>query len=492
MHDINWRLLALSALLAVTAIFQMGYTNAYPNTAIGSFRLFLNQSSENPMTMSKSEFEWAWSALLAVYFIGFATGSIISASIADRIGRKWTLFLGTCGSLLSALIALFSIILKMSMMFGFSRLVMSLSAAISMNGLILLFQESSPNHMKGLISFNAEMAFVLTNLIGGLLGMQSILGQNLVGLIAVSIIPSSIACFLSVFLKESPKYLFLKKNDATEAGRALKFYQNIQDEEEKANVLNDLKMEREEMQNQRNGSIFDIISNQPVRRGFLLGFATMQLTASVWPVVFYSTDFLMDAGFSYEISEGASTFMLFFSTLCTIIGMFLVEKFSRRWLLIGTATINIFAILGFALSAILSIYWQPLAYGCIACLILHGASYSVAMGPIGWFITSELVPINFRAVSQSLVLGLNHTVALILSFLTFPLYKTAGPITLVIFFVIPGAVCILMLILYLPETKDRHINDIVEELKDAKAKRKRSRAEANEEESHGMNKLGEE
>ncbi|KAF1748315.1 hypothetical protein GCK72_024782 [Caenorhabditis remanei] len=489
MHDINWRLLALSAVLAVTAIFQMGYTNAYPNTAIGSFRLFMNESAEEPMTMSKSEFEWAWSAMLAVYFIGFATGSIISASIADRIGRKWTLFLGTCGSLLSAIIALFAIILKMSMMFGFSRLVMSLSAAISMNGLILLFQESSPTHMKGLISFNAEMAFVVTNLIGGLFGMQAILGQNLVGLIAVSIIPSSIACFLSAFLKESPKYLFLKKNDATEAGRALRFYQNIKNEEEKLNVLNDLKLEREEMQNQRSGSIFDIMSNQPVRRGFLLGFATMQLTASVWPVIFYSTDFLMEAGFSYDLSESVSTGMLFLSTLSTIAGMFIVEKFSRKWLLIGTAIVNVVAILGFAMSAILSEYWSPIAYGCIVCLILHGASYSVSMGPIAWFITSELVPINFRATSQSLVLALNHTVALILAFLTFPLYKTIGPVTLVIFFVIPGAVCILMLILYLPETKDKHINEIVEQLKDSKARRKQSRAEENEE-SYGMNKLG--
>uniref|UniRef100_A0A1I7TWE4 MFS domain-containing protein n=1 Tax=Caenorhabditis tropicalis TaxID=1561998 RepID=A0A1I7TWE4_9PELO len=439
------------------------------------------------MTMTKSEFEWAWSALLAVYFIGFATGSILSAGIADRIGRKWTLFLGTCGSLLSAIIALFSIILKMSLMFGFSRLIMSLSAAISMNGLILLFQESSPNHMKGLISFNAEMAFVVTNLVGGLFGMQSVMGQNIVGLIAISIVPSAIACFLSVFLKESPKYLFLKKNDALRAGRALKFYQNIRDEEEKLNVLNDLKLEREEMQNQRNGSVFDILSNQPVRRGFLLGFATMQLTVSVWPVIFYSTDFLMDAGFSYELSESVSTGMLFLSTLSTVAGMFIVERFSRKWLLIGTAVVNIAAILGFSLSAILSHYSKTVSYGCIIFLILHGASYSVAMGPIAWFITSELVPINFRATAQSLVLGLNHTVALVIAFLTFPLYKTIGPVTLVLFFVIPGAVCILMLILYLPETKDKHINEIVEQLKDAKSRRKHPQGA---EESYGMNKTG--
>uniref|UniRef100_A0A8R1DG30 MFS domain-containing protein n=2 Tax=Caenorhabditis japonica TaxID=281687 RepID=A0A8R1DG30_CAEJA len=353
----------------------MGYTNAYPNTAIASFRIFLNESSDDPFTMTKSEFEWIWSAMLAIYFIGFAAGSIISAAIADRIGRKWTLCLGTFGGLLSALIALFSIILKIPTLFGISRLVMSLSAAISMNGLILLFQESSPTHMKGLISFNAEMAFVVTNLIGGLFGMQAILGQNLVGLVAASIVPSAVACFLSVFLRESPKYLFLTKNDTTEASRALKFYQNIKNEEEKTNVLKDMKLEKEELQHQKSGSMFDILLNQPTRRGFLLGLTTMQLTVSIWPIIFFSTDFLLDVGFSYNLAENVSTLMLFISTLSTIAGMFIVEKFSRKWLLVGTACLNVTALLGFSLSAILSNYWNFIGYGCIACLILHGFSY---------------------------------------------------------------------------------------------------------------------
>lgn len=109
MQKLNWKLLILSAVLAITAIFQvrpssfffflfsiqnfkMGYTNAYPNTAIGSFRIFLNESANEPYTLSNSEFEWAWSAMLAIYFIGFAAGSVISAGVADRIGRKCELY----------------------------------------------------------------------------------------------------------------------------------------------------------------------------------------------------------------------------------------------------------------------------------------------------------------------------------------------------------------------------------------------------------------
>ncbi|CAI5454003.1 unnamed protein product [Caenorhabditis angaria] len=257
-EKLNWRLLIMSTLLAVTSIFQMGYTSAYPNTAIEGFRNYLNKSHNPPFQLLNSEFEWIWSGMLAIYFVGFAIGSIITASIADRIGRKCTLCFGNFGGLLSAIIALFGIVFKLPILFGTSRLLMSLSAGISMNALILLLQESSPNHMKGLISFNGEMAFVITNLIGGLFGMKFLLGDNLAGLIGISIVPSAIACLLSTLLKESPKYLFLKQNDLDGAARSLRFYQNLKDDDEKTNILNELKLEREEM-TAKNDTIFDIL-----------------------------------------------------------------------------------------------------------------------------------------------------------------------------------------------------------------------------------------
>ncbi|CAB3399778.1 unnamed protein product [Caenorhabditis bovis] len=465
MAKIDLRLLAMSMLLAMTSIFQMGYTNAYPNTAIGTFRKFLNSSHSTENDMSNAEFEWIWSALLAVYFVGFASGSVLSAGIADRIGRKWTLFLGNIGGLLSTVIALMGVIHSSIICFGISRLIMSSSAAISMNGMILLFQESAPNHMKGLVSFNAEMAFVATNLIGGICGMKAVLGTNLVKLISVSMIPSTLAAVLSFFLRESPKYLYIRKNDGEDAGKSLKFYQNIRDEDIRNKALNELELERIELRTRHNETIFDIISVQHYRRGFLLGFCTMQLTISVWPVLFYSTDFLLDVKFSYDVAEGVSSLMLFLSTLSTIAGMVVVERFSRKWLLIICAIVNVCALSMFSLSAIGSVYYPEVSIGCILALILHGISYSIALRPIAWFITSELVPISCRAAAQCLVLATNHFVALIVTFLTFPLYKLIGPSVIILFFVLPGAICILLLIIYLPETKDRHINDVVDELK---------------------------
>ncbi|CAI5454004.1 unnamed protein product [Caenorhabditis angaria] len=191
----------------------------------------------------------------------------------------------------------------------------------------------------------------------------------------------------------------------------------------------------------------------------------MQITSSIWPVIFYSTDFLLDVGFSYSFAEIVSTTMLFVSSTSTFIGMFIVEKFPRKRLLILTAIVNVASLLVFSLCVYFKKQLPGIEYGCVVTLITHGISYSVALGPIAWFITSELVPMSCRAVSQSLALAINHFFALILAFLTFPLYKSYGSIIIIIFYVLPGIICIKTLHKYLPETKDKHINEVVKELK---------------------------
>lgn len=452
------RLLLISCILAVTSIFQMGYTNAYPNTAILSFREYLNESSNNPDGMSDTEFEWIWSAILNIYFVGFAIGSCICASVADRIGRKWTLFIGNLGNLASTLFALSGILTYSPLLFLFSRLVMSLFSGISMSSLILLLQESAPNEMKGVVSFNAEMAYVVTNMLGALAGMQNVFGKNLVLLIGVSCAPTLISVILVMMLHESPRYLVLTKNDLKGAVKSLKFYQRLEDDSVK-HTIEDIKTEGS--QTTEKSSLGFMLKTPHLRKGFLLGVATMQLTTSIFPIVFYSTDFLTRAGTSYELAESVSTTMLFVSSISTLVGMIIVERLPRKWLLITCAIVNISALLIFATCAMLQTKFTSLSYGCIVALILHGISYSAGLGPIAWFITSELVPLQCRSLAQSLSLAINHTIALVITFLTFPLYTIFGPFILVLLFVVPGYFCIIVLIIYLPETRNVHINDVI-------------------------------
>lgn len=99
--------------------------------------------------------------------------------------------------------------------------------------------------------------------------------------------------------------------------------------------------------------------------------------------------------------------------------------------------------------------------------------FSFATGPIAWFITAELVPMDFRALSQSIVLSFNQFAALALTFVTLPLYNFMQSWALVPLFIIPMIFCLIFLYFYLPETKHRDISEVVADLKKGRAGREK-------------------
>ncbi|KAI3420853.1 hypothetical protein GPALN_014472 [Globodera pallida] len=104
-------------------------------------------------------------------------------------------------------------------------------------------------------------------------------------------------------------------------------------------------------------------------------------------------------------------------------------------------------------------------YGCVASLVAYGITYGVALGPIAFFITSELVPQRFRSLVQSIVFCINTVINFIFSFITLPLYELIDVWSFIPLFIIPSFVSIWYLVRELPETKGREIHEIVEQLK---------------------------
>lgn len=81
--------------------------------------------------------------------------------------------------------------------------------------------------MRGTMSFYAELSFVVMNAVGAVMGMTIVLGNHLIYLVSFAIIPGIISVLLLLPLHETPRFLFLKKNDEIEAIASFKFYLNI-------------------------------------------------------------------------------------------------------------------------------------------------------------------------------------------------------------------------------------------------------------------------
>ncbi|GMS95448.1 hypothetical protein PENTCL1PPCAC_17623 [Pristionchus entomophagus] len=370
------KLLLYGALLSFSSIFQMGYSNAYPNTSIETFKIYLNDSFDGQL--DPPSFSWIWSAVLNIWFIGFAIGSLLSVPLADQVGRKSCLLIGNAGNFISATLSCLAIPLNLWWLYMGSRLLFAVSAAISMNSLILLLQESSPSSLRGTMSFYAEMAFVITNAIGVVCGMRIVLGWNLLLLTGLAIIPSLFSLLIIFPFHESPKFLLLKKKDAEAAKNSLRFYQNA-DAEECDRFLREAEEETAKggkIENESPPGFSDFLRVPHLKKGLLLGILSLQLTTSIWPIIYLSTEFLVRANIDAMTAEGVSTLMLLFSTISTVIGMIVVERFSRRKIFLSFAALNVSALILFVLSASLQHSWDEAKYGCIAAICLHGISYS--------------------------------------------------------------------------------------------------------------------
>lgn len=442
------------------------FNNAYVNTAMDEFKQFLNESlNKQNIKMSLNSYYWLWSGILNVWFIGFLLGTCIAIPISDIFGRKKGLIFANCLTSISVIFMGASIYIKSIVLLIIGRILSALAAGIGMSSLILFLQEIAPLNLRGKLSFYSELSFVLTNAIGAFAGMPAIFGNNLFILIMLAFIPSTIVAFLLFFLYETPIFLYSIKKNENEALNSICFYHGTTDKELQLQFLENNSSQKTE----KLSLLFlkDLFSINYLRKGLILGVLSLQITCSIWPIIYYSTDFLIRCNVNEELAKLFSTIMLIVSVIATFSGQYAVEKFSRRFIFILISGINILALLLFWMFDQIRIYSNIdyFKYGCVSAIFLHGISYSFATGPIAWFIEAELIPISHRLLAQTFCLSANHLSALLLTFITLPLYNAIGSHTIFILFVLPASGALIWIYMYLPETKNKTTNEVIEMLK---------------------------
>lgn len=114
---------------------------------------------------------------------------------------------------------------------------------------------------------------------------------------------------------------------------------------------------------------------------------------------------------------------------------------------------------------------DSLASLCSSCLCsgLHPSAqplnvvFSLGVGPMAWFISTELSTVDIRDKIQSLSISCQYVTCFISSLVFLPLYQVSGPWSFLLF-ICPLSFCAIYLFVYLPETKNRQIGDVVDEL----------------------------
>ncbi|KIH66180.1 hypothetical protein ANCDUO_03491 [Ancylostoma duodenale] len=137
----------------------------------------------------------------------------------------------------------------------------------------------------------------------------------------------------------------------------------------------------------------------------------------------------------------------------------------RRTILLSFTVVDNILLVLYVACAELSPLVNGFKYGCLVLLVAYAFVYGSGVGPISWFISSELVPQKYRSITQSTCYSLNTIIVVILTFSILPLYSVVGTYAFLILYTIPSTISIFILYFYLPETKGREIHEIVAELR---------------------------
>ncbi|KAI1706673.1 carboxylesterase family domain-containing protein [Ditylenchus destructor] len=413
------------------------YSLSYTNNAVEHFKAYLHNSYvERGLPLSAGSEIWICSLILNGVYAGEIAGTILTPFLTEMIGRKATSLIANFCTVVATLICAFAIPLNLPEMFLFGRLFAKLQSV-----------------------YFAPV------------GMSVVLGNHLFALVGVAAIPAILTCLFVMLLKETPKYLLVNKRNKEKALESLKFYQG------NTASLNAILEEDDRNYVEQSGltKLREIFTQAHLRRAVCLGICALQasfitLCANYSKIPFkFSVEHNRGQFFLSKCETQTYSSILFgVNFLAGLVGVYVIGRFSRRRLMIGSSSANVTSLVFYVIfDRVATMFPSSIfSHGCFVSMLCYNISHGIGFGSISPYISGELLPQLHRAIGQSVSFTVGLSLMFVLSLVALPAYESFGVWVFIPLFIVPNTLAVLYLYAYLPETKDREIEDIVEEIKD--------------------------
>ena len=409
---------------------------------------------------------WAMSAAL----VGCIIGAAISGVLSDKYGRKYLLIAS------AALFFFTSIATGISESFNLfvsARIIGGIAIGLASNLSPMYIAEVSPAEVRGkYVSINQltiVVGILAAQLINWLIAKPVPLHATVADILNswngqtgwrwmfwACAIPSALFFSFMWFVPESPRWL--AKNPANRK-KVQSILTKIGGDEYARNNLIDIERT---LSNKESKAKFSVLLKPGIRTVAVIGItiAVFQQWCGINVIFNYAQEIFSAAG--YGVSDILFNIVITGSVnlVFTFVGMFAVDKFGRRALmLIGAGGLAvIYAIIG-------SLYYFHFHGLPLLVLVVTAiACYAMSLAPVTWVIISEIFPNRIRGIAMSVATFALWTACFILTY-TFPIINEA--LNSFGTFWLYGLICILgFLFIYrrLPETKGKSLEQIEREL----------------------------
>ncbi|XP_011300479.1 solute carrier family 2, facilitated glucose transporter member 1 [Fopius arisanus] len=455
----GWTLLVI--LGGVTCCFgsalPAGFNIGVMNNPAKIMQQFCNTSFQEryDVHLDNTAMNIIWGAVVSIFLIGGVTGSLIASWIADRYGRRGALAIGNICGVIGGILFLLVPTFNSVEILMLGRLIVGLSGGIATSVLPTYVTEIAPLKQRGAMGVLCQLGITVGVFFGQVAGLQTVLGTaDHWHLMLASFAP---LCLISLVilkvLPESPKYLFIIRGQEDRAIQELARLRNV-------NIallhkeIHNLREEARIRTTMDTWTMGRVLTDPSVRLPLLL-VSSLQLGQQLSGInaVFYYSNVIFKAS-SLDDTEAQ------YATLGTglinigmaVISVWMMSRFGRRQLFLTSSASSVacLIILCISLKMIHSAAFMPGL--CTIAVLAYVLFYGIGLGPIPYFIGSELFEVGPRPAAMSLGSVCNWGGNFIVGMLFPPLENLMGPLVFLLF----AASTILVGLFarqYLPETR---------------------------------------
>lgn len=433
---------------AVTAIggFLFGYDTAVINGA--------NSFLQAHFGLEPKRDSFLIGLATASAILGCIPGAMAAGFISDRFGRRRVLFF--CAALF-AVSGVLSALPRTFTEFIAARILSGIAIGVSSMICPVYIAEIAPPQWRGRLGSLFQLGIVtgifVTLFINGWIQRPGDPSWNNASgwrwMLAAEAVPAFVFLFLLLPVPESPRWLIQAGREEDARATLRRIGGDAYADSEIAAVKQVLQQEK--------GSFSELLSRS-YRLPLLIAFVLMvgSQFSGINAIMYYSTEIFRSATGDANAGFKASVWIGLINLVATFIAITLVDKAGRRPLLLVGNAIQVVA-----LGAVGFIYaggpQSPLLLGFV---ILYIAAFAMAMGPLPWIVCSEIFPAKLRGRAMSVSTFCIWSGCLIVS-LSFPyLLKQIGSAKTFWLYGACSAVTFLFVLLRLPETKGRTLEEI--------------------------------
>eukprot|EP01084_Bolivina_argentea_P001242 2289_1 len=404
--------------------------------------------------------QWRKEVIISSLNLFSIIGSLFAGHISHIIGRKKTIAISAVifffGALIAAATRIFGVIV-------FGRILLGIASGIGLLIAPLYTAELSPPSIRGKLVTIAEISINVGILFGYFIAwtFTGLNNDDIAWRVMISfgIIPAIVLFIGMLIMPESPRWLIENGME----NKAYNVLRNVYGKKKDNVIMNEIneikvciKLENEQSHGKGWLEVF-CPKNEYIKRALIIGvgIAFFQQASGNEAAVYYTPHIFAKAGVADNLILLYTTFVGLAKVSFIFISTFLLDKIGRRPLLLTSACCMTFALFGLTLA-----FWIHSNVLTIIFQCCFSASFSIGWGPITAVVASEIFPLHIRSKAMAICITVNRLISGTVALVFLDISDALTPHGTWLMFSIISCVSIVFIYKYVPETKQKTLEEI--------------------------------